>query len=233
MSSSTKQELSACAGDSSEPRLQITEIYLSLQGESTYSGLPCTFIRLTGCPLRCTYCDTAYAFYGGEKISISAILSKIAEIGCSLVEVTGGEPLAQPNCIHLLERLVRHNRTVLLETSGAFSTAAVPPDVRKILDIKTPSSGEQHRNLFDNLDLLAPHDEVKFVLGSREDYDWAREIIKKYELPRRCNAVLLSCVFTQLEPAVLADWMISDKLFDVRMQLQAHKYIWDPAMKGV
>jgi 7-carboxy-7-deazaguanine synthase len=214
-------------------RLQITEIYLSVQGESTWAGLPCTFIRLTGCPLRCTYCDTEYAFYGGTKVALDDIVSKVREFGCPLVEVTGGEPLAQPNCIALLEALLQDGRTVLLETSGAYPIANVPREVRKIVDLKAPSSGEQHRNLYENTDLLAPHDEVKFVLGSREDYDWAVQQVAIYNLTSRTAAVLFSCVFGKLEPAQLVDWMIADKLFQVRMQLQAHKFIWPADTKGV
>lgn len=214
-------------------RLQITEIYLSVQGESTWAGLPCTFIRLTGCPLRCTYCDTEYAFYGGDKIALEDILAKAREYGCPLVEVTGGEPLAQPNCIALLQALVDENYTVLLETSGAYTLANVPAAVRKIVDLKCPSSGEQHRNLYENMDMLRPHDEVKFVMGTRADYDWAKQQVLKFDLPNRCAAVLFSCVFGQLDPATLVDWMTADRLFEVRMQLQAHKFIWPPETKGV
>lgn len=214
-------------------RLQITEIYLSVQGESTFAGLPCTFIRLTGCPLRCTYCDTEYAFYGGSKVALDDVLTKVRDYGCPLVEVTGGEPLAQPNCIPLLQALLDSGHTVLLETSGAYTLASVPREVRKIVDLKCPSSGEQHRNLYENMELLAPHDEVKFVLGSREDYEWAVEQVRSYNLPERCAAVLFSCVFGKLEPATLVDWMVADKLFSVRMQLQAHKFIWPPDTKGV
>lgn len=214
-------------------RLQITEIYLSVQGESTWSGLPCTFIRLTGCPLRCTYCDTEYAFFGGEKMELDAVAARVAELGCKLVEVTGGEPLAQPNCIALLERLVADGYTVLLETSGAFPIDRVPQEVVRIVDLKCPSSGELDRNLYENLAHLQPHDEIKFVMGSREDYEWARGQVREHKLDERVQAVLFSCVFGKLEPAELIQWMLDDGLWRVRFQLQAHKFIWPPDMKGV
>lgn len=214
-------------------RLQITEIYLSVQGESTWSGLPCTFIRLTGCPLRCTYCDTEYAFFGGEKMDVDAIMQRVEGMRCPLVEVTGGEPLAQPNCIPLLQRLVEAGYTVLLETSGAFPIAKVPAEVVRIVDLKCPSSGEQHRNLFENLHHLQPHDEVKFVMGSREDYEWARDQVLEFALQDNVNSVLFSCVFGRLEPADVIQWMLDDQLWKVRFQLQAHKFIWPPDAKGV
>lgn len=204
-----------------------------MQGESTWSGLPCTFVRLTGCPLRCSYCDTDYAFYGGSKMQVDEVLERVREIACPLVEVTGGEPLAQPNSIALMRELIGAGFAVLLETSGAFSIADVPSSVHKIVDLKTPSSGEMDRNLYENMQLLASHDEVKFVIGSREDYEWAREMTAKYQLPKRANAVLFSCVFGKLEPATLVEWMTADRMFDVRMQLQAHKYIWEPGRKSV
>ena len=214
-------------------RLQITEIYLSVQGESTWSGLPCTFIRLTGCPLRCTYCDTEYAFFGGEKIELDAVMARVAELGCPLVEVTGGEPLAQPNCIFLLERLVEAGYQVLLETSGAFPIDRVPRQVVRIVDLKCPSSGEMNRNLYENLQHLQPHDEIKFVLGSREDYEWARDQVRSHSLDTCVASVLFSCVFGKIEPAEVIQWMLDDKLWRVRFQLQAHKFIWPPDMKGV
>lgn len=214
-------------------RLQITEIYVSVQGESTWTGLPCTFIRLTGCPLRCTYCDTEYAFFGGKKMELSAIMDRVREIGCPLVEVTGGEPLAQPNCIALLQALIDEGYDVLLETSGAYPIANVPSQVVRIVDLKAPSSGESHRNLYENLEHLQPHDEVKFVLGSREDYEWAVAQVKEHNLTAKVRAVLFSCVFGNLEPADLIQWMLDDKLNDIRFQLQAHKFIWPPDMKGV
>lgn len=214
-------------------RLQITEIYLSVQGESTWSGLPCTFVRLTGCPLRCTYCDTEYAFFGGKKVELRAILDQVAELGCPLVEVTGGEPLAQPNCIALLNGLVDAGYKVLLETSGAFPIADVPREVIRIVDLKCPSSGESHRNLYENLEHLQAHDEVKFVMGSREDYEWAREQVQMHRLDDKVASVLFSCVFGKLEPTELIEWMLQDRLWKVRFQLQAHKFIWPPDAKGV
>lgn len=214
-------------------RLQITEIYLSVQGESTWTGLPCTFIRLTGCPLRCTYCDTEYAFFGGQKMELSAIMDRIRELGCKLVEVTGGEPLAQPNCMDLLDTLIADGYTVLLETSGAYPIAAVPHDVVRIVDLKCPSSGEMHRNLYENMEHLQMHDEVKFVLGSREDYEWAVAQVLQYGLVEKVRAVLFSCVFGKLEPTALIQWMLDDKLNQVRFQLQVHKFVWPPDMKGV
>ena len=214
-------------------RLQLTEIYLSTQGESTWAGLPCTFVRLTGCPLRCTYCDTEYAFYGGSKMELAQVMDKVRELGCPLVEVTGGEPLAQPNCIHLLQALVDEGYQVLLETSGAYPVKDVPVPVVRIMDLKCPSSGECHRNLMENLDHLQPHDEIKFVLGSREDYEWAREQVSAYALTDKVMAVLFSCVFGKLEPAELISWMLEDRLYRVRYQLQAHKFIWPPDTKGV
>lgn len=216
-----------------ELRLQVYEIYLSIQGESTWSGAPCTFIRLTGCPLRCVWCDTEYAFTGGERLTIAEILRRTAELGCPVVEVTGGEPLAQPNCIPLLEALLDSGHTVLLETSGAFPIASVPAAVHRIVDLKCPDSGEQHRNLYENIPLLTERDEVKFVLSSRTDYEWARDLLRREGLAARCRAVQLSCVFGSLEPAQLAEWMLADHLFEARLQLQAHKFIWAPEARGV
>lgn len=214
-------------------RLQITEIYLSVQGEATWAGVPCTFIRLTGCPLRCTYCDSEYAFYGGKKISLEDIISQTEELGCPVVEVTGGEPLAQPNCIPLLQALVDKGFTVLLETSGSYSIANVPKEVHCIVDLKCPSSGEMQRNLYENMDLLLPHHEVKFVIGSREDYEWAREKVREYDIAKKCRSVLFSPVFNAIEPVNLVDWIVEDKLFEVRFQLQMHKFVWPPDRKGV
>lgn len=214
-------------------RLQITEIYLSVQGESTWSGLPCTFIRLTGCPLRCTYCDTEYAFFGGEKMALEAILQRVSELGCPLVQVTGGEPLAQPNCIPLLQALVDAGFKVLLETSGAFPIENVPAEVVRIVDLKCPSSGELHRNLLENLQHLQPHDEVKFVMGSRDDYEWSRDQVLAHDLQNRVHSVLFSCVFGKIEPAEVIQWLLDDQLWKVRFQLQAHKFIWPPDAQGV
>ncbi len=214
-------------------RLQITEIYVSVQGESTWSGLPCTFIRLTGCPLRCTYCDTEYAFFGGTKVELAEVMEQVRAIGCPLVEVTGGEPLAQPNCIPLLQALVYEGYQVLLETSGAYPIVNVPREVVRIVDLKCPSSGESHRNLYENLEHLQPHDEVKFVMGSREDYEWSVEQVRAHKLDEKVQAVLFSCVFGKVEPSEVIQWMLDDRLHKVRFQLQAHKFIWPPDMKGV
>lgn len=214
-------------------KLQVTEIYLSVQGESTFAGRPCTFVRLTGCPLRCVWCDTEYAFYGGEKMELEDIVAEVTRLGCNLVEVTGGEPLAQPNCIALLGELVARKYTVLLETSGAFTIAEVPPQVVRIMDLKCPDSGEFERNDYANLALLQPHDEVKFVIASRSDYEWARDTARREKLVTRVNAVLFSCVFGKLEPEELVRWILEDKLNEVRFQLQAHKFIWPPETKGV
>ena len=213
--------------------LLVHEIYLSVQGESTWAGVPCTFVRLTGCPLRCTYCDTEYAFTGGQRMTLDAVMAQVRELGCPLVEVTGGEPLAQSACIGLLEALLADGRTVMLETSGALPIDRVPREVHKIVDMKCPSSGEMARNLEANLALLAPHDEVKFVMGTREDYEWSRELVRRHDLEGRVAAVLFSCVFGALEPHTLVDWMLADKLFGVRFQLQAHKFIWPPNERGV
>lgn len=214
-------------------RLQITEIYVSTQGESTWAGLPCTFIRLTGCPLRCTWCDTEYAFVGGKKMTLDEILHEVREIGCPLVEVTGGEPLAQPNCIALLRALVDAGYKVLLETSGAYPIAEVPREVVRIVDLKCPDSGEMQRNLYENIEHLEPHDEVKFVIASRADYEWSVAKVREYNLTDRVTAVLFSCVFGMVEPADMVQWILDDRLYGVRYQLQAHKIIWPPDMKGV
>lgn len=213
--------------------VQVTEIFLSIQGESCWAGLPCAFVRLTGCPLRCRYCDTAYSFHDGQAMAVRDVVDKVAGLGCQLVEVTGGEPLAQRNCIVLLNDLLAAGHVVLLETSGALPVSPVPPAVHKIMDLKCPSSGEGHRNLFENIGYLQPHDEVKFVIGTREDYDWAKDIAARHELTTRCRAVLFSCVFGELEPQQLAQWMLADQLFAVRLQLQLHKLIWSPETRGV
>ena len=217
----------------SDPKVQITEIYLSVQGESTFSGLPCTFIRLTGCPLRCSYCDTEYAFFGGKRMAVSEVVMVTEKLGCRLVEVTGGEPLTQPNCRILLQELVDRGFTVLLETSGAYPIADLSPQVHKIMDLKCPSSGESHRNLWENLDFISRRDEIKFVMGSREDYEWARTAVRAHNLETRCGAVLFSCVFGKLDPKLVVEWMLEDKLYASRFQLQAHKFIWEPEAKGV
>ncbi len=212
--------------------LTVNEIYTSIQGESTWAGLPCTFVRLTFCDLRCSYCDTVYAFYEGRKMALSVILEEVARIGVPLVEITGGEPLLQPNVIPLMARLCDAGYQVLIETSGAHEISPIDPRVHKIMDLKTPSSGENHRNLYSNIQHLTRRDEVKFVIGSREDYEWSRGQIEKWNLAPRVNAVLLSPVFGKIDPKDIVRWMLEDRL-PARFQLQMHKFIWDPATKSV
>ena len=213
-------------------KLTVNEIYQSVQGESTWAGLPCVFVRLTFCDLRCTYCDTEYAFYEGNKMELGEIVEKVRSFGCPLVEVTGGEPLLQPNCVPLLHMLCEAGFTVLLETSGAHDIAAVDPRVHRIMDLKTPSSGEEGRNLYANIAHLTPRDELKFVVGSREDYEWAREKIRGHDLATKVNAVLLSPVFGKIAPSDMVSWILEDKL-PARFQLQMHKFIWEPRARGV
>lgn len=211
--------------------LRVTEIFHSIQGESSYAGQPCVFVRLTGCPLRCTWCDTDYAFYGGRECSLDEVLAQVHTYGCRLVEVTGGEPLAQPESLPLMTRLCDADYTVLLETSGAIDITPVDPRVHVILDVKCPGSGMTDRMHWPNLSMLAAKDEVKFVLTDRADYDWAREILARYEIASRCS-VLFSPVFGSLDVRQLAEWILTDRL-PVRFQLQMHKYIWAPDMRGV
>lgn len=205
--------------------LRITEIFHSLQGETTTVGLPTVFVRLTGCPLRCDYCDTAYAFEGGKKMLIQDILQTVAEYETDIITVTGGEPLAQPQCIGLLEQLCDLGYRVSLETSGAISTEEVDPRVVKIIDLKTPGSGEVSRNLYENIDYLQPEDEVKFVICDRRDYDWSCLQIDQLRLRDTGAEILFSPSQGQLAPKLLAQWILQDKL-KVRMQLQTHKVIW-------
>jgi len=204
--------------------LKIHEIFHSLQGESTRVGLPTVFVRLTGCPLRCGYCDTAYAFQGGENMSLEQILETVASYGAKYATVTGGEPLAQKECIPLLEKLCDAGYGVSLETSGAMDTSRVDARVSVILDIKTPGSGEEKKNLWSNLDRLKSTDEVKFVLCGREDYDWAKQVLVERGVADKCT-VLFSPVYNQLHPTDLADWVLQDRL-PVRMQVQLHKILW-------
>ncbi|MGB2115833.1 MAG: 7-carboxy-7-deazaguanine synthase QueE [Porticoccaceae bacterium] len=205
--------------------LRITEIFHSLQGETTTTGLPTVFVRLTGCPLRCDYCDTAYAFEGGEKMTIKDILDTVAEYQTDFITVTGGEPLAQPQCIDLLEQLCDLGYRVSLETSGAMPIEDVDPRVIKIVDLKTPGSGEVSRNLYENINYLQPEDEVKFVICDRKDYDWSCMQIDQLRLRDTGSEILFSPSQGQLAPALLAQWILEDKI-KVRMQLQAHKVIW-------
>lgn len=204
--------------------LRITEIFLSLQGESRSVGWPTVFVRLTGCPLRCGYCDTAYAFKGGESMTLEQVLERVAELGVKHVTVTGGEPLAQRECPVLLERLCDLGYQVSLETSGALDIAAVDPRVVKVMDLKTPSSGELSRNRYENIEHLLPHDQVKFVIGDQADYDWSCEQLRQHALAERCE-VLFSPVAGQMPAAELADRVVADRL-PVRFQIQLHKHLW-------
>lgn len=211
--------------------LKVTEIFHSIQGESTHAGRPCVFIRLTGCPLRCTWCDTAYAFYGGREMMQDDVVEQVRGFGCDLVEVTGGEPLSQPAALPLLTRLCDEGFEVLLETSGAIDTSGVDRRVHVVLDVKCPGSGMVERMYWPNLDRLASQDEVKFVIKDRADYEWAREVIRARNLTARCP-VLVSPVFGEADARQLAEWVLADRL-PVRFQLQMHKQIWAPDMRGV
>jgi 7-carboxy-7-deazaguanine synthase len=215
-----------------EDTLVIHEIYASIQGESTFAGLPCTFVRTTGCNLRCTWCDTPQAFYGGTRMARGEVLAKALATGTALVELTGGEPLLQPGVVVLLRELCNAGRTVLLETSGEADVSPVDPRVHKIMDLKAPGSGESARNRWANLERIAPNDELKFVLASREDYEWMRDTVRARELPRRTPNLLVSTVFGRLAAKDVVAWVLADKL-PVRVQLQMHKYIWPPDAVGV
>lgn len=208
--------------------LRITEIFYSLQGETRTAGLPTVFVRLTGCPLRCEYCDTAYAFQGGTQIPLQDIVEQVAAYQSSYITVTGGEPLAQPNCLPLLSSLCDLGAEVSLETSGALSTAGVDSRVVVVLDLKTPDSGEVSRNDFSNIERLKPHDQVKFVICSRQDYEWARFKLDEYKLADRVSDVLFSPSHGQVSWRELSEWILADNL-PVRFQMQLHKLIWDDA----
>ena len=211
--------------------LIINEIFHSIQGESTRAGMPCVFVRLTGCHLRCDYCDTEYAFNEGQPMDVEQIIEQVNRFRCDLVEVTGGEPLLQEDVHVLMPRLCDEGKTVLLETSGAVDIGCVDPRVIRIMDLKTPSSGEVEANRYQNIELLQPQDEVKFVIGCDNDYQWAKNIVHKYKLTSHCT-VLLSPVFEQMELSLLASWVLRDRL-GVRLQTQLHKLIWDPQTRGV
>ena len=215
-----------------KPTLTINEIYESIQGESTWAGERCVFVRLTFCDLRCTYCDTEYAFYKGTKRPLDEVLAEVLAFDCPLVEVTGGEPLLQKNVLPLMTALCDAGRTVLIETSGAHDIGPIDPRVHRIMDLKTPGSGECARNLMSNIPHLTQRDEVKFVIGSREDYEWSREQLRTHDLAARCRTVLFSPIFSRIEPREIVEWILADKL-PVRFQLQMHKFIWDPKQKGV
>lgn len=208
--------------------LRITEIFYSLQGEARTVGLPTVFVRLTGCPLRCLYCDTEYAFHGGEQMPLEQILQRVGELRPAYVTVTGGEPLAQPNCLPLLTLLCDQGYEVSLETSGAMPVRSVDPRVVKVLDLKTPASGEVGRNDYSNIECLTPNDQLKFVICDRGDYEWARFKLDEYALPGRVSDVLFSPSHGQLPPRQLAEWILEDRL-PVRLQLQLHKLLWDEA----
>jgi 7-carboxy-7-deazaguanine synthase len=212
--------------------LTVDEIFFSIQGESTHAGQPCVFVRLTGCDLRCSWCDTPYAFSGGRRLSVEAVADEVARYGCGLVEVTGGEPLLQDDVYDLMEMLVARGFNVLLETGGHRSIARVPAEVTIVLDIKCPGSGESGKVEWDNLARLRPQDQVKFVIRDREDYDFARQVTGHHDLAARSAAVLYSPVHGVLDPRVLAGWVLDDRL-PVRVQLQIHKYIWGADARGV
>ena len=211
--------------------LKVNEIYYSIQGESTHVGRPCIFIRLTYCNLRCTYCDTEYAFYEGKDIEIPEIMAEIKQWNCNLVEVTGGEPLFQDECIDLLNELTNQNYEVLLETGGSLSISDVPIEIVRIVDFKCPSSGMEKKNLWSIVNDLQPHDEVKFVIGDREDFDWAKEMLNKYSLNEKCS-ILFSPTFGKIDPSLIVEWILEGDI-PVRMQLQMHKLIWESEGKGV
>jgi 7-carboxy-7-deazaguanine synthase len=212
--------------------LTINEIFHSIQGESTHTGRPCVFVRLTACDLRCSWCDTPYAFTEGSKMSIDAVVSRVEQYGCDLVEITGGEPLLQRDVYPLMRQLLGSGRTVMVETGGHHSIKDVPPEVIRIVDVKCPGSGESERNHWENLTLLTTRDEVKFVLKDRTDYEFARDIVRRHDLASRTAAVLFSPVHDVLAAKELAAWILEDRL-PVRLQLQAHKFIWSPDTRGV
>ena len=220
-----------------EQFLRISEIFHSIQGESTWAGTPCTFVRVTGCPLRCSWCDTTYAFQGGTRMSFAQILEAVASFPTRIVEVTGGEPLAHPGSFALTDELLKEGYTVLVETSGAFDISSLDQRVHKIMDLKCPGSKESERNRYENLEHLTGRDEIKFVLQDREDYDWAKSAIQQYELEQRVEdgtlrAILVSPVWGKIDLQELSQWILEDGL-QVRFQLQVHKLIWGPEATGV
>ncbi|MBV9642938.1 MAG: radical SAM protein [Verrucomicrobia bacterium] len=213
-------------------KLTVNEIYRSIQGESTWAGLPCVFVRLTFCDLRCTYCDTAYAFYAGTKMTLLETLERVMAFDCPLVEITGGEPLLQRNVLPFMKELCDRGKTVLIETSGAHDISGIDTRVHRIMDLKTPGSGEAEHNRYENIMHLTARDEVKFVIGSREDYLWSKQKIAEFELTTRCGTVLFSPIFDRINPREIVEWLLEDNL-RVRFQLQMHKFIWAPETKGV
>ncbi len=212
--------------------LTVNEIFLSIQGESTHTGRPCVFVRLTGCDLRCVWCDTSYAFHEGRKLDVDQVVADVERYGCDLVEITGGEPLLQEDVYPLMDRLLAAGATVLLETGGHVSVARVPAAVVKVMDVKCPGSGECDRNAWDNLSRLTDGDQVKFVIADRVDYEFARDVVRRHTLDTRCAAVLFSAVHDVLPPARLAEWMLADRL-PVRLQIQLHKHLWGADTRGV
>ena len=212
-------------------KIKINEIYYSIQGESTFTGLPCIFIRLTYCNLRCTYCDSEYTFHEGSDMTIDEIISKIKDYPCNLIEVTGGEPLFQKNCIPLLEKLVELKYGILLETSGSLSIKDVPKQIINIIDFKCPSSNMEKKNYWENINYLNKKDEIKFVIGNREDYDWAKNKISEYNLLNKCT-ILMSPTYNEINPKTIAEWILKDGI-DIRFQIQLHKEIWEESTRGV
>jgi 7-carboxy-7-deazaguanine synthase len=212
--------------------LTVNEIFHSIQGESTHAGRPCVFVRLTACDLRCSWCDTPYAFTEGQKVSVDAVLDRVREYGCDVVEITGGEPLLQKDVYPLMDRLLEEGRTVLIETGGHLSADDVPAAVVRVIDVKCPGSGESGKVHWPNLERLRPSDEVKFVIKDRADYEFARDVMGRYDLAARCAAVLFSPVHGVLDARQLAEWILADRLA-VRLQLQIHKYVWDAQTRGV
>ena len=212
--------------------LTINEIFYSIQGESTRAGQPCVFVRLTACDLRCSWCDTPYAFHEGSKRTLDEVVADVERYGCQLVEITGGEPLLQDDVYPLMRRLVDSGRTVLLETGGHRPIGGVPAEVIRIVDVKCPASGESDKNDWSNLDALSPHDEVKFVIQDRRDFEFAVDVVRRHSLAGRCAAVLFSPVHGVLHPKALSEWMLADSV-PARLQVQLHKYIWPPSTRGV
>jgi len=211
--------------------MRVTEIFFSIQGESSHVGKPCVFVRLTGCSLRCVWCDTKYAFAGGKEMSLEAVLASVEEHPTRLVEITGGEPLEQDEAYPLMESLLARNYTVMLETGGHVRLDRVPPAVVKIIDIKCPDSGEGHTFCWENIEIAAAHDEFKFVIASRKDYEWSRDVVRN-QLRGRSNTVLFSPAHEEIPPRQLTEWVLADGL-PVRVQLQIHKYIWGAHVRGV
>jgi len=212
-------------------KLKVNEIYYSIQGESSYSGLPCIFIRLTYCNLRCSYCDTEYAFYDGKNMTLLNIIKEIEKYNCDLVEITGGEPLLQENCIELIKKLEKINKKVLIETGGALTIKNISKNTHIILDIKCPSSNMSDKNLWENFDYIKKSDEIKFVIGNETDYIWMKKIIAKYELNKKC-LILISPVHEKIKEKKIVEWILKDNL-NVRFQIQLHKQIWDKSTTGV